>query len=198
MVDTSGGARLMKEVSLGKPEAVTELYNSYINKIYSTVYNQVDRDHNATQEIVQDVFLAAVKSAKNFRNRSKVYTWLYSIANKKIADYYRRKKRSDKLQISTDIDIETTEDKSFLSTEPAESIEDQEVIKQAMDRLPVHYKQVLILKYIEEMSVDEIGEALNRTPKSVEGILSRARKELKAAILEKGLRDNRDLKRLLI
>ena len=67
-----------------------------------------------------------------------------------------------------------------------------------MDSLPVHYKQVLILKYIEDMSVIEIGEALHRTPKSVEGILSRARRELKMAILKKGLRDSRDLKRLLI
>ncbi len=198
MVDNSGDARLMKEVSLGNHEAVTELYNSYIDRVYSIVYNQLDRDHNATQEIVQDIFLAAVKSAKNFRNRSKVYTWLYSIAHKKIADYYRRKKRSDKLRISPDIDIETTEDSSLISDESPESIENQEVIKQAMDRLPVHYRQVLILKYIEDMSVDEIGEALKRTPKSVEGILSRARKELKSAILEKGLRDNSDLQRLFI
>jgi RNA polymerase sigma-70 factor (ECF subfamily) len=188
----------MKEVSLGNHEAVAELYNDYIDKVYSIVFNQVDRDHDATQEIVQDIFMAAVKSAKKFKGRSKVYTWLYSIAHKKIADYYRRKKRKDKLQISSDIDIESTKDDAVLSNEPVESIENQEVIKQAMDSLPVHYKQVLILKYIEDMQVDEIGEALHRTPKSVEGILSRARKELKIAILKKGVRDNRDLKRLLI
>jgi len=198
VADRLNDIELMKQVSLGNHEAVTKLYNSYIDKVYSIVYNQVDRNHNTTQEIVQDIFLAAIKSAKTFRNRSKVYTWLYSIAHKKIADYYRRKKRNDKLQIITGMDVETVEDKGILSTEPAEYLENQEVIRQAMDHLPVHYKQVLILKYIEDMSVDEIGEVLRRTPKSVEGILSRARKEFKTAILEKGLRDSSDLQRLFI
>ena len=197
VANKSNDIDLMKEVSLGNPEAVTKFYSSHINKVYSIVYNQVDRNHNATQEIVQDIFLAAVKSAKGFRNRSKVSTWLYSITHKKIADYYRHKKRSDKLLMSADIDIETAEDKGILSSEPDESLENQEVIRQVMDHLPVHYKQVLILKYVEEMSVDDIGEALHRTPKSIEGMLSRARKEFKIAMTKNNLRDDRDLKRLL-
>jgi RNA polymerase sigma factor (sigma-70 family) len=191
-------ASLIKRVGLADPEAVTEFYNTYIDRIYSSVFNQVGRDHNVTQEIVQDVFLGAVKAAKNFKGNSKLYTWISSITHKKVVDYYRSKNRVRQIQFDASVDIESIEDKMITHVDPTMTTNDIQIIRQALDSLPIHYKQALMLKYIDEMSVEEIGITMNRTVKSIEGLLSRSRKTLKEYLIKNGVRDIDSLRRLSI
>ncbi len=56
------------------------------------------------------------------------------------------------------------------------------MVEQALVGLPLHYRQVLLLKYVEEMPVLEISEIMRRSSKSVEGLLTRARKALQASL----------------
>ena len=198
MVEQVDEASLIKRVSLADPEAVTEFYNIFIDRVYSSVFNQVGRDHEVTQDIVQDIFLGAVKAAKNFKGNSKLYTWISSIAHKKVVDYYRSKNRIRQIQFDSNIDIESIEDKMITHADPTMTTNDMQMIRQALDSLPIHYKQALMLKYIDEMSVEEIGITMNRTSKSIEGLLSRARKTLKEYLIKNGVRDNSSLRRLTI
>ena len=164
--------------------AIEELYKTYFDRLYSLVFNQVDRDQSATEDIVQETFLAALKSSKRFRGQSSIYTWLCSIAYHKVADFYRRKAREGKYRNNT-FNIDTAESSEQLgknpsSSNPTESIETSIIVQQAMTSLSWDYRQVLILKYVEEMSVLEISQIMGRSPKSVEGLLTRARKALQA------------------
>lgn len=164
--------------------AIEELYTTYFDRLYSLVFNQVDRDQNATEDIVQETFLAALKSSRRFRGQSSIYTWLCSIAYHKVADFYRRKAREGKYRNNT-FNIDTAESSEQLgknpsSSSPTESIETSIIVQQAMTSLSWDYRQVLILKYVEEMSVLEISQIMGRSPKSVEGLLTRARKALQA------------------
>ena len=68
-----------------------------------------------------------------------------------------------------------------------ESAETRQVVNEALAKLPWDYRQVLILKYVEEMSVQEIGQIMDRSPKSIEGLLTRSRKALQTQL--KGLRE---------
>lgn len=175
-------AELIENLKSGDPEAVAQMYNTHINRVYSLVFNQLDKNHEATQEIVQETFLAAVKSVKYFHGRSSIFTWLCSIANRKVADFYRRKKRQTKYQVDYSIDIEQLQDRGETVASLVESGESSEVIRQALFSLPLHYQQVLIMKYVEEIPVSEIGEIMGRSQKSVEGLLTRARKEMQAKL----------------
>jgi len=174
-------AQFIQDLRSRDPDAVTELYNTYADRIYSLVFNQVGRNHEVAQDIIQEAFVAALKSAPKFRGQSKVYTWLCSIVNKKVSDFYRRQKRQAKYQT-----VEPLEADKISSDPPApdavESEEKQEATQQALFSLPLHYRQVLLLKYVEEMSVLEIGKIMSRSPKSVEGLLTRARKEMQAKL----------------
>jgi len=166
---------LIEKIMSGEPDAVVELYNAYFDRIYSLVSHQVARDHDAVQDIVQETFLAALKSIGKFRGRSKVYTWLYSIANRKVADFYRRQKRRAKHETES-LKNHATEPSP---TETVKSEETKQAIQKVMSSLPLHYQQVLLLKYVEEMPVSEICWVMGRSPKSVEGLLSRARRALR-------------------
>lgn len=175
-------AQLVKDLRRRDPSAVTELYNAYADRIYALVFNQVDRNHEVAQDIVQETFVAALKSAAKFRGQSKVYTWLCSIANKKVSDFYRRQKRQAKYQTITALEPDQIGDVGALVPDPAAVEERHEVARQVLFSLPLHYRQVLILKYVEEMPVLEISQIMGRSPKSIEGLLTRARNELRAKL----------------
>jgi RNA polymerase sigma-70 factor (ECF subfamily) len=168
-------ASLVDKLKRGDPDAVEEMYNANINLVYSLVYNQVDKNRDAAQEIVQETFIAAIRAIKYFQVRSSISTWLCSIANRKVADFYRRKKREDEHRISQGVDPEKTGD--LADEGPADYAMD---IRQALSNLPLNYRQVIILKYIEGFSVADISGIMGKTEKSIEGLLSRARKELRS------------------
>ena len=173
-----GEIELVEKLKQGNPDAVEQMYNANVDRVYSLVFNQVDRDHEVAQEIVQETFIAAVKSVKFFQVRSSIFTWLCSIVNRKIADYYRRKKREDKHRVGYDIESEKMSNSSQGTTAHGETEDLNIVVRQALAKLPLHYRQAIIFKYVEGFSVSDIGEIMGRTDKSVEGLLTRARKEL--------------------
>ncbi len=175
-------AEMLERLRGGDPTAMADLYDRYFNRVYSLVFNQVDRNKEVAEDIVQETFLAALRSAKGFKGRSSAYTWLCSIAYHKVADHYRRQARERKRMVSG-IDVDTVDDADNPGQQPRpdsliESAETRQVVNEALSRLPWDYRQVLILKYVEEMSVLEISRIMGRSPKSVEGLLTRSRKAL--------------------
>jgi RNA polymerase sigma-70 factor (ECF subfamily) len=183
--DIQGEAGLVDKIRLGEDDAIKDLFNAYFDRLYSLVFHEVGKDQSAAEDIVQETFLSAFKSLKKFKGDSRVYTWLVGIAHHKIGDYYRRLKRERRNTIiPSENDSERLElvDTGMSAADMVESAEVKLVVEQALLRLPFDYRQVLLLKYIEEMSVSEICQIMKRSPKSVEGLLTRARRALKENI----------------
>jgi RNA polymerase sigma-70 factor, ECF subfamily len=179
-------ADMLKRLHDGDRTAMAELYDRYFDRVYSLVFNQVDRNRDVAEDIVQETFLAALKSAKGFKGRSSAYTWLCSIAYHKVADHYRRQSRERKRMVSG-VDVDTVDVSENPGTQPQpdsliESAETRQVVNEALSKLPWDYRQVLILKYVEELSVQEISQIMDRSPKSIEGLLTRSRKALQAQL----------------
>ncbi len=171
---------LVARLQRGEPAAVVLLYQTYFDRIYASVFHQVAEDHNAAQDIVQETFLAALKSVGRFRGESQPYTWLYSIAHKKVIDFYRHKSREAKRETKLSESLAVRRD-----GDPPDDGASQ-ALQEILISLPLHYRQVLILKYVEEMPVTEICQVMGRSSKSVEGLLARARKELKDKLMVTG------------
>ena len=162
------------------------LFHQYFDRLYSLIFYKVGGNRDIAEDIVQDTFLAATKSIKNFKHKSNPYTWLVSIAYHKINDYYRKKQTKQKHygQVAS---LESM-DESKLGmdgrhhTDNIETKESSDAIREILYQLPPDYRIVLILKYIEEMSVNEISTVLRRSPKSCEALLFRARNALRARL----------------
>jgi len=180
--DNTGDIELLQRIGNGDHDAVTELYNAHVDRLYSLIFNQVDRERETAQEILQETFFAAVMAAGKFRGKSKVNTWLCSIANRKVADYYRRKKRETKHRVQYSIDPDEMQDAGESVIDILESEESNKDVRKTLFSLPLHYRQVLLLKYVEKLPVSEISEIMERSSKSVEGLLTRARKEFQAKL----------------
>ncbi len=166
--------------------SIESLYRLYFDRIYTMVYNQVGRNHADAEEVVQETWLAAVKSAGKFKGESQPYTWLCSIAWHKIRDFQRRRYRdkSRLYQPSTETDLPELQfiDTNPLPDEIIEKEETREVVRAALFCLPDHYRQVLTLKYLDEMPARDIGQVMSRSTKSVESLLDRARMALRKEI----------------
>ena len=179
---------LVEKLRSGDSTAMEELYNTYKDRLHSLVFERVGRDQAVVEDLVQEIFLAALSSLDKFRGDSQLYTWLCSIAYHKIGDFYRHQAREAKPgELPPGID--SIEPKRIWDTEPTalsviEAEGTRHTVRQALVDLPWHYRQVLALKYIEDMPVQEISQVMRRSPKSVEGLLSRARKALRANLTE--------------
>jgi RNA polymerase sigma-70 factor (ECF subfamily) len=176
--------KLVANLRSGDSTAVEEFYNIYRNRLYFLISEQVDRDHVVAEDLVQEVFLAALDSLDKFRGDSQIYTWLRSIACHKINDFYRRQAREPQpRESSPDFDameqLEQTWDNEPAIFTVLESEEIRQSVHQALGSLPHDYQKVLVMKYLQEMPVLQISQVMGRSPKSVEGLLSRARKAMR-------------------
>ena len=180
--------KLVEKLCSGDSAAMEEFHNIYRSRLYSLVLEQVGRDHGIAEDLVQEVFLAALGSLDKFRGDSQLYTWLRSIALHKINDFYRRQAREPKPEKSSPdfnaINLEQIGDNGPTILTEIESEEIRQSVHQALADLPQDYQEVLVLKYLKGMPVLAISQAMGRSPKSVEGLLSRARKAMRANLEE--------------
>lgn len=191
MADSTSQAyesELVEKLRSGDSTAKEELYNTYKDRLHCLVFERVGRDQALAEDLVQEVFLAALSSLDKFRGDSQLYTWLCSIAYHKISDFYRREAREAKpgqLPPGTDaIEPNRICDTELTALSVVESEGTRHTVREALVDLPWDYQQVLALKYIEDMPVQEISQVTGRSPKSIEGLLSRARKTPRANLTE--------------
>jgi RNA polymerase sigma-70 factor (ECF subfamily) len=129
------------------------------------------------EDVVQDVFLAALRGLPKFRGQSRVSTWLTTIAVNTCRSCMRR--RLLRFRWSTPVQRERTDRPG----PPAErQLMDRERfarVRHAVRRLPPKYREVVVLRYLEEMSIAEVAEVLSVAPNAAEVRLTRARKRLR-------------------
>ena len=175
--------RLVERLRSGDTAAIEEFYNLYKSRLYLLVYEQVDRDKTTTEDLVHEVFLAALSSLDRFRGDSQLYTWLRSIALHKINDFYRHQAReprpTESCADSDGIELERAGGDELSAQNVMENEEVRQSVHQALADLPRDYQEVLVLKYLRDMPVLAISQIMGRSPKSVEGLLSRARKAMR-------------------
>jgi len=159
-----------------------DIYNKYYKKFYRYVLLKVKKTEIA-EEINQEIF---VKLYKNFDNydvyRAKLLTWLYTIANNLIIDFYRTNHSNIYINTSNFIDDETgREIYQFVAPNTFENdniLENKELkakIENAFSELKPKYKKIANLYFIEGKSYNEIVDICNIPIGTVKGMISRCR-----------------------
>lgn len=167
---------LIRRVARRDPDAAAEMVREYADMVYRFIYHQVGGVVEDAEDLTQETFLAALQSAHRFRGDSRLRTWLLRIAAHKIADHWRSRYRQPPKVPLEDWHSTIGEDASppaFL-----EETEVQDRVRVALLTLPPHYRTALVLRYVEDMPVAEMARVMERSPKSVESILLRAKQML--------------------
>lgn len=167
-------------------DAYTELYQLYIEDIYRFVAFKVPTQADA-EELTGDIFLKiwdylTAKESKTIRG---FRAFLYQTARNTITDWYRKKSTNNEL--ATEMHTLQVPDEAIDIIERTDQKIEVELLLQAMDGLKYEYKEVLILKYIEELQTKEIAAVLSKTKTAVRVTVHRATKSLQQILEEKGL-----------
>ncbi|PIT92858.1 MAG: hypothetical protein COU08_00205 [Candidatus Harrisonbacteria bacterium CG10_big_fil_rev_8_21_14_0_10_42_17] len=166
---------LIKKAKSGDSDSFGELYDYYIPQIYRYVLLKVSNKTTA-EDLVHEIFISAWKSIGRYEHKGFPFSsWLYQIARNQVIDHYRVKK--------THSDIETVNEE-FVKIDPdvSERMDAKlqwEKVKGAMQNLSQDQQDVLIMRFVEDMSHREIAEAIKKTEGAVRIIQHRAINELK-------------------
>jgi RNA polymerase sigma-70 factor (ECF subfamily) len=173
----------IKQIKKGDQDAFAEIVELFKDKIYQLVYRMIGNSHEA-EDIAQEAFIRAYINIKSFDVNRKFSTWLYRIATNLTIDRIRKKKPDYYL----DAEVAGTEGLTMYSQvaadialpeEEVETMELQGEIQRQILKLPDKYRSVIVLKYIDELSLIEISEILEIPVGTVKTRIHRGREALR-------------------
>ena len=167
----------------GDAQAFAELVKAYQGPVYRLALGMGLSPHDA-EEVAQETFVAAWRGLPNFRGDSKFFTWLYQLTHHAAIDFLRREKRhGNTADLAECPEIGDGED------QPEKIVErqsDREAVAAAMQELSPEYREILLLRYMQELDYDEIAAVLAVPAGTVKSRLNRAKAKLKETLLRQG------------
>jgi RNA polymerase sigma-70 factor (ECF subfamily) len=171
-------ADLLRGARSGDAEAWRTLYDRYLPAVWRQAYARVS-DIHAAEDITSETMLALLRGINHLETDApQIAAWLRTVVERKSADHYRKKFRTNGQASQT---MPVSEEPSDLSR-PGASLESDETRAQVMailGMLPPRQRTVLEWKYLDEFRVREMAERLGETEKAVEALLYRARREFR-------------------
>lgn len=180
METVTSDEQVVERALSGDAEAFGEIVCRWQRRIFALAYGMLGREEDA-RDATQETFLAAFRNLRSFRGEAKVSSWLHRIAvNQCITRQRRAKVRGE-----TSLEDETVADGASYSAvareSPARGAESRErtlVVRRAVRALPADLRQVVVMKEFEELTFQEIAEALDLPLSTVKSRLYTALKQL--------------------
>lgn len=146
---------VIRECLTGKTEKFGILVDRYKSLAFTVAFRMLG-DQDAANDMAQESFIAAYAGLRDFRADSRFSTWLYRIVMNKCRDYLRASRGA----VSVDEIAELRADPKETPEQATANRETHDVVQAALDRLPHDYREVIVLKHIEELDYREISGIL--------------------------------------
>ena len=157
----------------GNRAAFEQLCDRNLPLVYNRLRAQLPPDD--VEDVVQEVFLAAMKGIRRYRRRSSFRTWIAGIARHKVVDFYRNRGRRPQT-----VALDPAHD----PPDEGDSWQEQALLRVVLAELPVHYQEVLLLRFAEGLPFAQVAAALDI---SLEAAKSRYRRAIATLAREMGV-----------
>ena len=174
--------RAIARAKRGDPEAFAFLVESYETSVYRLALRMCGNAHDA-EDVAQEAFVAAWRGLPAFRGESKFSSWLYQLTTNAAIDFLRREKRH---QGTTPIEDELDLAAPDMPQQAVEEAEVRQTLQRALDSLTPEHRQIFLLRQMRQLSYEEIGRLLGLESGTVKSRLSRAKKQLREILTQKG------------
>ncbi len=166
-------AALVKRAQDGDSEAVSLLYEAYVKPIYRYCLYRIN-DPKDAEDLTSNVFLKMVEGLPAYRITAAPFAaWLFRIAQTQVADYYREHSRHPQDELPDMlVDDETLPEEIVLRSQA------DEVLKQALLQLSEEHQTILILRFVERRSHDDVAALLGKSVTAVKSAQHRALRQL--------------------
>ena len=175
------------DLSLKDDKNFYYLMKRYEEKITYYIKRITNTNREGVEDILQEVFIKVYKNLHDFNKKFKFSSWIYRIAHNEVISYYRKNR---KVLESFSLDMDGTDHDHLMTfmgatldiEEEYISREDTDMVKRIFTELPPKYREVLVLRYQEEKSYDEISDILKKPPGSVATLISRAKSNFRKTV----------------
>ncbi|MDD5504854.1 MAG: sigma-70 family RNA polymerase sigma factor [Candidatus Omnitrophica bacterium] len=178
---------LVLRIKQGDRQAFDEIYQKYKRPILNYIYRFIGSLHSA-EELTQEAFVRVYVNIHKYEPKAKFSSWLYRIAGNLARNFLRHASYDKRMPVFTEpaksgeqqhISVaENIADNTGRPDKQAQSKEEQSLVQKAIDQLPEHLKEAVILCDIEGFSYDEASDIMRCRPMTVGSRLSRGRQKL--------------------
>jgi RNA polymerase sigma-70 factor (ECF subfamily) len=168
--------KLLSKAQSGENAAFGELYELCFDKIYRFVFYRVGHKEIA-EDITEEVFVKAFESLKSLNQTASFEAWLYQIARNRVIDYYRSKNLLTNLE---DVEHSLEYDTNLIDVVNLKT--EQKIFVKLLKELPTEQQIVIKLKFLEDLTNQEISELLHKPEGTIRVIQHRAIAKLKQLI----------------
>ncbi|MFH2118384.1 MAG: RNA polymerase sigma factor [Candidatus Paceibacterota bacterium] len=163
--------RLIEQLRQGKNQAVKTWFKLFSPYLLAITLKKVS-SHQDAEELVQETFINCLRQLPLFEERSRLKTWMVSILHHEIADFYRKKYAKKALKTIPLVNL-------ILAQPVKDASETSHKVRQVLGRMNRRRKELLLMKYVDKKQIKEIALHWQKTAKSVESELFRAREEFR-------------------
>ena len=168
---------LIRRAQRGDGEAFRQLVEAYQTPAYRLAARMCGPD--SAEDVTQEAFLAAWRALPEFRGDCRFSTWLYRLVSNAAIDCLRREKKH---RDTGDVDDLELPDGGPSPQEQAERSDTRDAVRRALDRLSPEHRQVLLLRFMQELDYGEIARALNVSEGTVKSRINRAKSKLREVL----------------
>ncbi len=179
--------QLIFDYLVGDESALHELVRRYLKALYNFVYRLTNNTEDA-EDITQEIFIKVWKNIKQYDQNYSVKTWLFAIARNTTIDWLRKKRDLVFSDFETsegeNILLDTLTDPMPLSDEIMARAEDKKFLDHALSKLPLMYREVIVLRYQDGLTFNEIGNVVGKPLDTVKSQHRRALIALRKLLTE--------------
>jgi RNA polymerase sigma-70 factor, ECF subfamily len=169
-LSTSEPDEILIRRAQANPAAFEPLYERYVAQIYAYAYYRVGHAQDA-EDITARAFYQALTHLPRYTSRGVPFSaWLFRIAHNLVANWHRDNGRRQTFSLDAILD---TPDRGASLAELAEDGEDTRRLWQVIRRLPPERQQLLVLKFVDELSTEQIAMIMGRSEGAVKALLHR-------------------------
>jgi RNA polymerase sigma-70 factor (ECF subfamily) len=182
--NNTGILEMVDKARAGDRVAFHQLADQFQKQIYQMVYYRTNSQMDA-EDITQDVFLQAYKNIQRLKSSAVFRSWLYRIAVNRVRDFYRKKKFKSLFGFVS-MDQETFQETQEMAVEPVAEHKMQRrdfwrQVEQMLTSLSRMEREVFLLRFFDQLSIKEMGEALGKNESTIKTHLYRALRKVKDA-----------------
>jgi len=159
--------------------AFATLYRRYLDRVYGYAFYQLG-DHHDAEDVTERIFLAALRALPDFRDQGSTFrAWLFRIAHNTIANAHRSRARRRTEPLPDDFQ------RAAPDADPAGQValaDELREIRRVVAEMPDDRRQVILLRFVDDLSTAEIAEVLDRSPGAVRVLLHRSLRDLAARL----------------
>ncbi len=176
------------ELTKKDPAVFGVLMERYDGKLLTYIRRISSVPNEEAEDILQDSFLKAYQNLNNFDNNLSFSSWMYRIVHNETVSHWRKDKSRPQGNIAH-VDDEFLE--RIVDTQDIVGDVDKEILKKTLEDVMIDmddkYREILILKYIEDKSYDEISDILKKPPGTIATHISRAKKQFRELCVQKDI-----------